>query len=238
MRLRLFGAGFPHHAGTFARILEGIDQRLDDLGFVLRLPLREERILDRAAERKAFDALRRPVGRDLLAAHAPDLLGVALEEGVEETLAELIAHPILEVVRVAHREKPRLEPGEDAEGRLEDAELRQRLERLQRIGEELAAVKNARGTRPIEHVVRQNLRPEIFDFLRLREEAMPADVEVKTLVGGGARNAADVDRVGFEDGDVDVVLGEEIRCRQSSRPCANNCYVCFHVCLKPPSCPA
>ena len=108
---------------------------------------------------------------------------------------------------------------------------------LQRISEKLAAVENARGTRPIEHVVRQDLRPEIFDVLRLREEAVPADVEMKTLVGGRARNAADIDRVGFEHRDVDVVLGKKVRRRQSSRTRANNCYVSFHVCLSYPVAP-
>ena len=49
-----------------------------------------------------------------------------------------------------------------------------------------------------------------FDFLRLREEAVPADVEMKPLVSRGAGNAADVNRIRFEDGDGDVVFGEQV----------------------------
>ena len=40
---------------------------------------------------------------------------------------------------------------------------------------------------------------------------MPADVEMEALVGRGARDAADVNRVGFEDRDVDVVFGKQVR---------------------------
>ena len=39
---------------------------------------------------------------------------------------------------------------------------------------------------------------------------MAADVEMESFVGRGAGNAADVNRIGLEDGDVDVVLGKEI----------------------------
>ena len=84
----------------------------------------------------------------------------------------------------------------------EDAKLEQRFERFQRIGEKFAVVKNARGTRPDEHVVRQNLRPEIFDRLGFGKETVPANVEVKTLVGHGPGNSADVNRIGFQDDDI------------------------------------
>jgi hypothetical protein len=88
--------------------------------------------------------LRRPVRRDFLAGHAPHFFSVALEEGVEEAFAELIAHPILEVRRIADGQHTRLHPGEDAEGRLEDTELHEGLNRFQWIGEKLSAVENAR----------------------------------------------------------------------------------------------
>ena len=35
---------------------------------------------------------------------------------------------------------------------------------------------------------------------------MAADVEMETLVGRGARNAADVNRIGFQHGDIDLIL--------------------------------
>ena len=121
--------------------------------------LREERILDGAAQGKTFDALRRPVGRNVLATHAPNFFGVTFEERVEEAFAELITHPILEVARIAYWKKPRLQPGENAQCRSYDAELDQRFERLERIGKEFAAVKNPRGTWSNEHVIRQDLCP-------------------------------------------------------------------------------
>src|SRR5450631_2563695 len=55
--LRFFRACFPHHAWAFTRITKRIDQGLDDFRPVLRLPLRKERVLDRATERKTFNAL-------------------------------------------------------------------------------------------------------------------------------------------------------------------------------------
>ena len=153
-RFRFFRTGFPHHARAFARILERVNQRLDHLARVLRLLLWQERILDRAPERQALDALRRPIRRDFLARHPPHLFGVALEKGVEETLAKLVAHPILEVDRIRHRENARLHPGENAKRRLEHAQLHQCFHRLERISEKLPVVENSRGTRPIQHVVR------------------------------------------------------------------------------------
>ena len=53
---------------------------------------------------------------------------------------------------------------------------------------------------------RQNLLPEIVNFFRLREEAVPADVEMKTLVSRGAGDAADINRICLQDGDLDVVF--------------------------------
>ena len=46
---------------------------------------------------------------------------------------------------------------------------------------------------------------------------MPADIEMKTFVARRARNAADVNRIGLEHGDVDFVLRQEIAGRQTRR---------------------
>ena len=59
---------------------------------------------------------------------------------------------------------------------------------------------------------------------------MPADVEMIALVGRRARDAADVNRIGLQDGDVDAVFREQISCRQSRRPCADNRYFVFIFC--------
>ena len=63
----------------------------------------------------------------------------------------------------------------------------------------------------IEHVVGQDLGPQILDFFRLREEAVAADVEVIALVPSRARDAADVLGIGFEHRDRHALLGEEVR---------------------------
>ena len=44
----------------------------------------KERVLDRDSQRQPLDPLRRPLGLDLVAVDAPDLLGVILEEEFEE----------------------------------------------------------------------------------------------------------------------------------------------------------
>ena len=122
-RLRLFGTRFPHHAWTSAGITEGIDQRLDHFRSIAIVALRQQCVLDRAAKRKPFNALRGPVCGNFPAAHAPNLLGIALEESVEEPSAELIAHPLFKVTRIADWEDASFQPGEHAKNRFEDAEL-------------------------------------------------------------------------------------------------------------------
>src|SRR5262249_21602998 len=102
-RLHLFRARFPHHAGTSPWIAERIDERFNHVRAVSVITLWNQGILDGAAERKAFDSLRSPVGRDLLATHPPNFFGVTLEECVEEPLAELIAYPFFEILWISHR---------------------------------------------------------------------------------------------------------------------------------------
>ena len=197
--LHLLGARLPEHPRPEPRVAEGANQRLDHPGlarFRLGLP---QGVENRGLERQPLNALCGPVGGDFFAAHPPDFFRVGLEEDVEQPLAELIAHPVLERLRVLRREGLRPGVGEDAAGRLEDAELGQRLAGLERVLEEGVVVKDARRPRPVEHVVGQDFGPEVFDFLRLGEEAVPADVEVEALVLGRPRDAADVLGVGFED---------------------------------------
>src|SRR5437773_2213542 len=228
-RLHLFSTRLPHHAGTSPRIAERIDERLDYFRSIPIIALRKERVLDRAAKRKSFNALYGPVGRDFFADHSPSLFGITFEECVEEPSAELIAHPLFKIARVPHWEEARFHPRKNAKNRFENAEFQQRFERLQRIGKKFAAVKNTRGTWAREHVVRQNLGPQIFDRFRFGEETVSADVEVKTLVSGGARNAADVDQIGFQNNDVDFLLGQEVTRRQTRRSGTDNGDFCLHL---------
>src|SRR5439155_23098526 len=152
------------------------------------------------AKRKTADALGGPISRDFFAAHSPYFFGVALEEDVEEAFAKLIADPLFKVSRMAHRKEPRLEPGQNADCRSYDAEFDQRFERFERVGKKFAVVVNLGRTRPLQHAVRQNFGPEIFHRIRLAEEAMPADVAIETIVGAGARNSTDVNRLCLQHG--------------------------------------
>src|SRR5437588_372693 len=90
--LDLARGGFPHHAGTAARILEAFDQCLDYRLAGFRLARGKQRLLQRSehrhAEIESLDALRRPVGGDLVARHAPYFFGVGFEEDQEQFLAE------------------------------------------------------------------------------------------------------------------------------------------------------
>ena len=74
---------FPHLAGTEPRILKLVDQGLDHLALA-RLEPAQQAVHDRRDQVQALDPLGRPVGRDLAGGHAPELLGVRLEEDLEE----------------------------------------------------------------------------------------------------------------------------------------------------------
>ena len=201
-----FGARFPHHARPETRVAESIDQGFDDFAALFRFSFRQQSVFDGRRQRKAFDALRRPVGGDVLAVHAPDLFGVGFEEDREKPLAELIAHPVFKIFRVFGRHQARFAVGSHAERGIEHAELEQSFEGFERIGKKLAAIENARRAGPVEHVVRQNFRPEILDFLRFREKAVTADIEAKIFVFDRSGNAADVFRVGFEHRHLDRLI--------------------------------
>ena len=84
--------------------------------------------------------------------------------------------------------------GQHAGGAGEYPEIAQRLERAQRIGIEFSAIIDARQPRPRDEVVRQDLVPEVDDFLGLGEEPVAANVEQEILVPHGAADAADIDR--------------------------------------------
>ena len=91
--------------GPLARVLEALDQALDGIavGFGLAADVQRalEPVDDGGQQIEALDALRGPVGGNLVAGHAPHLLGVGLEEDLEQPLAELVAHPFVEGARDA-----------------------------------------------------------------------------------------------------------------------------------------
>jgi hypothetical protein len=123
---------------------------------------------------------------------------------------------------------PGLEIRENAEGRTDDAELDQRFERPERIGKEFAVIENPRGARAIKHVVRQDLVPKLIDLLGFGEKPVAADVEVKTFISSSTGNSADVNRIGFENSDADLVFRQNISGRKTSWSGTDDGYVCFH----------
>ena len=100
--------------------------------------------------------------------------------------------------------------------------LLQRLEGAQRIRVVLAAVVDARQARPLDEIVGQDLLPQVDHFLRLREEAMPADVEHEAVVFDRAADAADIHRVLLDHDDRGVLLGEAVGGGEAGRPCADH----------------
>ena len=109
-RFSFLCAGFPHHSRSPPRVFERIDQGLYHLGAIFRTTVREEGVLDGAAEGQPLDPLRGPISRNFPATHSPNLFGIAFEEGVEEAFAELVADPVFEVPRFADRYEARLQP--------------------------------------------------------------------------------------------------------------------------------
>ncbi len=81
----VLGHLLPHLAWAIAGVVEFRDQRLD-----LVAAIAEERCLGGREERQPLDSLRGPLRPDLGAGHAPHLLGVGLEEQVEQALAEAV----------------------------------------------------------------------------------------------------------------------------------------------------
>src|SRR2546423_710124 len=57
---------------------------------------------------------------------------------------------------------------------------------------------------------------------------MSADVEMKPFVGGSARDSSHILRIGFEHGDIDAVLPQQVRRSQTSRSSTNYCNICVH----------
>ena len=170
--LDVVGHRLPHLARAVARVVELADQRLDLVALVA-----EERGLGGAEEGQALDPLGGPLGADLRGRHAPDLLGVGLEEEVEEALAEAVGDPLLEGVLAALRLDLRPEVGEHAARQLDRAELLDHVRAAQRVVEELLVPVDARHARALEELLAHDLVPEVVDLLDLGEEAVAAEVE-------------------------------------------------------------
>ena len=76
--------------------------------------------------------------------------------------------------------------------------------------------------RALDEVVGQDLVPEIDDLLRLRKEAMSADVEEKVLIVNRSADPPDIYGISFDDGGGDLRLRQQIRRGQACRPRADD----------------
>jgi hypothetical protein len=130
--------------------------------------------------------------------HAPDLLGVALEEDLEEPAPEAVRDPLLEGALLAVGEQLGPQPARSDAQRLQRTEAEQRVHRLERVVEEAAAVIDPREPRADQELLAKDLLPELADVGDLGEEAVPADVEAVVAIAGRAREAPD-HRVALED---------------------------------------
>src|SRR3989304_271824 len=195
-RFHELGGPAPHHPRPEARIVELLDERLDDL-----LPLRpEERVADGDRERQALDALRRPLRANLRARDAPHFLGVRLEENAVELLAEAVGHPLFKRVLTRIREDLRGQIAQRDVRAGEQPEVGERLKRPEGVIVKLAPVEDTRDARADEEVRAEEVAPELLDLAALGEKTMSADVEVVVFVGFRARDAAHEPGF-FEDSD-------------------------------------
>jgi uncharacterized small protein (DUF1192 family) len=102
--------------------------------------------------------------------------------------------------------------------------------------------------RPFDEVVRQYLVPEIDHLLRLREEAVPADVEAEAFILDRATDAADIDGIALDHRHRIALLGEEVSRRKARRPRSDDRHIhglivplhqtpsAFHGGVMPPRC--
>ncbi|OPZ06030.1 MAG: hypothetical protein BWZ08_02367 [candidate division BRC1 bacterium ADurb.BinA292] len=181
-----------------------------------------ERVLDRAAQRQAPDPLRRPVGGDLGAAHAPDLLGVAFEEALEQPVAEAVDDPVAKRDFGAQRRHAALQVAPHAGGRIERRHLAQDVGQAQRVVDEPAVVEDAALAIDLDEVVGEHLAPPALDLARTGEEAVAADVDAVGAILDRARQAADVMRVAFQDKRAMAGAGQLDGRRQPRRSGANH----------------
>ncbi len=208
----------PHLAGAEAGIKEITDQRLGSRRGLLAF----EGADDRLAQGEPLDALGCPVGADLIARDAPDLLRVALEEHVEELLAKTVRHPLGKGHLRQNRLQPRLGVAEQDAESLHGPELEKTVHRLERVVEKLTPVVDAGEAWAIDEIVRHDLTPDLVHFLRLAEKAMSADIEAEAVGLHRAGDAADVAGVGFPDDDFLAGAVQFPRCRQAGGTGAHN----------------
>src|SRR5207302_6806058 len=113
----------------------------------------KQRAADHDPEVEALDPLGGPVGGQLTRADTPDLFRVGLEEDAEQPPAELVAHPVLQRLRIPDWRRAGTRVAGKAQQGLERAQVPERVESLDGIGEEPAPVVDARESAPAEHLL-------------------------------------------------------------------------------------
>ncbi len=205
------GALLPHLARPVLGVVELLDEAGDLLALVAAADhLGPDRLPHRGEEGHALDALCAPVGRDLRRGDAPDLLVVGLEEVVVEAPAVVGDDVALERVLVLRRTDLRPHVREAAEHRLDRTEVLQRVQRLDRVVVELAAVVDVAHPRAAQEVVGpEDLEPQVVDRLHLGEEPVATDVEAPAVAHRGTADPAD-DLLGLEHLRSDAPLRQHV----------------------------
>ena len=215
-RADVLGHRLPHLARAVAGVVELRDQRLD-----LVVLVAEERGLGRREERQALDPLCRPIRADLRGGHAPHLLGVGLEEVVEQALAEAVGHPLLEGLLFALGLELGPQIGEQRACELHGAELLDHVRAAQRIVEELLVPVDARHARALEELLAHDLVPEVVDLLDLGEEAVAAEVEAVAVAHRRLGDAAHL-VLGLQHDHRQPLLGKQVAGGQARGPTAED----------------
>ena len=172
-----------------------------------------QEVRDGLANGEALDALCAPLGADLVAGHAPDLLGVGLEERQIELASEAVDEKLLQVLHLANGKHQGAQVAEaDAHGAGRAEVAQRRLAELDGIVEELAQEVDARLAGAHQHdvvfllrlsgrLLRQLLEPPVHHAVAFGKEAVSADVHAVALVAHGARDAAHVVKALDDDRD-------------------------------------
>src|SRR5581483_8877026 len=112
--------------------------------------------------------------------------------------AEAVDQPVLVAPLGPDRPDAGLHVAQDHLRRPPEAQLREGVERLERVVEELAVVVDPAEPVAGDQLVAEDLPPEPVDLLALREEPVAADVEAVALVHVRPADPADEPRLGLE----------------------------------------
>jgi hypothetical protein len=215
-RADVVGHRLPHLAGPVAGVVE-----LADEARVLVVLVAEEGRLGRGEEVEVLDALRRPLGTDLRGRHPPHLLGVGLEEELEQPLAEAVRDPLLQGLLLALALQRRPQVGEHGPSELDRAELLDDVSAAQGVVKELAVPVDARHARTAQELLAHDLVPEGVDLLGLGEEAVAAEVEPVAVALDGLGDAAEL-ILGLENDDRAPLLGQQVAGSEPGGPAAED----------------